>query len=152
MSNVQSLRGFATVSYWADDVEAAKTWYAELLGIAPYFERSGPDGRLAYAEFRLGDYQHELGIINCRFAPASAVTGPGGAIMYWHVDDIHGMLQKLKEMGATEYEPLILRGDSGFVTASVVDPFGNVLGIMFNPHYVDVWGRQQKDVIVHDHR
>jgi len=152
MSKVQSLRGFATISYWADDVEAAKTWYAELLGIAPYFERSGPDGRLAYAEFRLGDYQHELGIIDRGFAPASTAAGPGGVIMYWHVDDIHAMLQKLKEMGAAEYDPLIPRGDSGFVTASVVDPFGNVLGIMYNPHYVDVWSQQQKGVTVHDHR
>ena len=26
----------------------------------------------------------------------------------------------------------------GFVTASVYDPFGNVLGVMFNQHYLDV--------------
>ena len=26
------------------------------------------------------------------------------------------------------------------MTASVVDPFGNVLGIMYNPHYVEVLG------------
>ena len=45
------LRGFATVNYWADDLEAAKGWYAELLGVEPYFERSG------YYEFRVGDYQ-----------------------------------------------------------------------------------------------
>jgi hypothetical protein len=31
------LRGFATISFWADDLEAAKRWYAELLGIEPYF-------------------------------------------------------------------------------------------------------------------
>ena len=40
-------------------------------------------------------------------------------------------------MGATEYEAITPRGDSGFVTASVVDPFGNVLGIMYNPHWVE---------------
>jgi hypothetical protein len=26
----------------------------------------------------------------------------------------------------------------GFVTASVIDPFGNLLGVMYNQHYVDV--------------
>jgi hypothetical protein len=26
----------------------------------------------------------------------------------------------------------------GFVTASVTDPFGNLLGVMYNQHYVDV--------------
>lgn len=137
MSTKQTLRGFATISYWADDMEAAKAWYSELLGIAPYFERSGPDGQLAYAEFRLGDYQHELGLIDRRFAPALATAGPGGAIMYWHVDDIEATLNHLKAMGAEEYEPLVHRGE-GFITASVTDPFGNVLGIMYNSHYLEI--------------
>jgi hypothetical protein len=35
------LRGFATINYRADDVEAAKRWYSQLLGTAPYVERSG---------------------------------------------------------------------------------------------------------------
>jgi catechol 2,3-dioxygenase-like lactoylglutathione lyase family enzyme len=43
------LRGFATINYWTDDMEAATRWYAELLGIQPYFQRPGPDGRPAYA-------------------------------------------------------------------------------------------------------
>jgi predicted enzyme related to lactoylglutathione lyase len=111
MSTKQTLRGFSTISYWADDMEAAKAWYSELLGSAPYFERSGPDGQLAYAEFRLGDYQHELGLIDRRFAPAHATAGLGGAIMYWHVDDIEATLNNLKAMGAEEYEPLVHRGE-----------------------------------------
>ena len=41
-------------------------------------------------------------------------------------------------MGAKEYQPITNHGDSGFVAASVVDPFGNVLGIMDNPHYVEI--------------
>src|SRR5215472_4203803 len=36
------LRGFATINYWADDLGAAKRWYAELLGVEPYFERQDP--------------------------------------------------------------------------------------------------------------
>ena len=26
----------------------------------------------------------------------------------------------------------------GFVTATAVDPFGNLLGVMHNPHYVEI--------------
>jgi hypothetical protein len=37
-----------------------------------------------------------------------------------------------------EYQPITPRSDAGFVTASVVDPFGNVLGVMYNPHDLDV--------------
>jgi predicted enzyme related to lactoylglutathione lyase len=133
------LRGFATVSYWADDLEAAKEWYSELLGIEPYFERQ-VGGQPAYAEFRVGDYGHELGLIDSRYAPEGSAIGPGGAVLYWHVDDVAATLERLLSMGAREYEVLTRRGEEGFVTASVVDPFGNVLGIMYNPHYLEVLG------------
>ena len=40
-------------------------------------------------------------------------------------------------LGATECEPVTERGP-GFVTASVADPFGNILGVMYNRHYLEV--------------
>ncbi len=132
-----TLRGFATLNIWADDVSAAVAWYAELLGVQPYFERPGPEGRPAYIEFRVGDHQDELGIIDRRYQPPGAAPGPGGAIVHWHVDDLEATVARLRELGATEYSRITPRGDSGFVTASVVDPFGNVLGVMSNPHYVE---------------
>jgi len=130
------LRGFATINYWADDLDAAKRWYAELLGVEPYFERAGPDGRPAYAEFRIGDHQDELGLVDHRWAPSGAAAEPGGAVMYWHVDDVAAAFERLLSIGAREYQPITRRGDQGFVTAAVVDPFGNVLGVMYNPHYL----------------
>jgi predicted enzyme related to lactoylglutathione lyase len=137
------LRGFATVNYWAEDLEAAKGWYSELLGIEPYFERA-VGGSPAYVEFRVGDYQHELGIIDRRFAPPGLGAQRGGAICYWHVDDVQATLDRLLSMGAEPLEPITERGP-GFVTASVVDPFGNVLGVMYNPHYVEVVGSARRD-------
>jgi predicted enzyme related to lactoylglutathione lyase len=137
------LRGLTTVSFWTADMEAAKKWYTELLGLAPYFERPGPDGRLAYMEFRLGDYQHELGIIHRNYAPKAATAGPGGAVVYWHVDNVAAALEKVTAMGAKEYEPLTNRG-TGFITASVLDPFGNILGIMYNPHYLEILDSTKK--------
>ena len=68
-------------------------WYAELLDLEPYFERSGPDGRPAYYEFRLGDHQDELGLIDRRFAPPGGADRPGGAVVYWHVDDVSSGLR-----------------------------------------------------------
>jgi predicted enzyme related to lactoylglutathione lyase len=135
----QMLRGFATISYWADDLEAARDWYSDLLGVQPYFVRP-EEGPPAYVEFRIGDYKNELGIIDRRYAPDGAGSGPGGVVMYWHVDDVAVTFDRLLSMGAREYEPVTPRGDSGWITASVVDPFGNVLGIVYNPHYVEVLG------------
>ena len=132
-----SVRGFSTLNIWADDVRAAADWYTEFLGIEPYFEQAGPDGRPAYIEFRIGDYLAELGIIDRRYAPAGSASAPGGAVMHWHVDDLEATVERLLSMGAEQYEPITARGQ-GFVTASVVDPFGNVLGVMTNPHYLEV--------------
>lgn len=131
------LRGLTTVSFWAADLAAAKQWYSDLLGMPPYFERLGPDGSLAYIEFRLGDYQHELGIIDSRYAPASWTAGATGAIVYWHVDDIAATYDKLLAQGAQAHMGITTRGE-GFITASVVDPFGNILGIMYNAHYLAI--------------
>lgn len=145
MNKTQTLRGMATVSFWADDVKAAREWYTELLGVTPYFER--PDaGNPSYIEFRFGDLQHELGIIDRKFSPKGASSGPGGAVLFWHVDDINATLQRLLSMGAKEYEPLIHR-EAGFITASVVDPFGNVLGIMYNPHYLEMLDQEKKEKV-----
>jgi predicted enzyme related to lactoylglutathione lyase len=102
------LRGLATISFWADDVLAARAWYSELLGIPPYFER--PDAETpAYIEFRLGDYQHELGIIDRKYAPPGAASAPGGVITYWHVDDVAATLERLTAMGrkCTNRSPIV---------------------------------------------
>src|SRR5688572_24206409 len=136
MANTLNLRGLTTVSFYADDVKAARQWYSELFGMEPYFQRPDAENP-AYIEFRLGDYQHELGIIDRKYAPKGSASTPGNAIIFWHVDDLDGMIALAKEHGATEYEPKTPRGE-GFITASLVDPFGNILGLMYNVHYLSV--------------
>ena len=139
MDNKPLLRGMATVNFWADDVVAARDWYAALLGVEAYFQMPSAE-QPAYVEFRIGDSADEIGIVDRRYAPRGMQPGPGGAILFWHVDDIAAAFARLKEMGATEHDPVTKRGKGGFVTASVLDPFGNILGIMYNPHYLEVVG------------
>lgn len=135
------LRGLATVSFYATDVKAARNWYEKLLGIEAYYAVPNVDAP-AYVEFRFGDLQCELGIIDAKYAPHDVTTHPAGAIVYWHVDDLDGTLARLVELGATVNEDIVDRGNNtGFRTASVVDPFGNLLGIMTNPHYLEMLSR-----------
>jgi len=65
------LRGLALLNIYADDLDAARRWYAELLGFDAYFDRPG------YTEFRIGDYQQELGIIDRRYAPQGDADAGG---------------------------------------------------------------------------
>lgn len=130
------LRGFTTINYWADDVKAARDWYAQVLEAEPYFVRP-EEGPPAYVEFRVGPDEDELGLIDRRYAPPSTSRDAGGAIMHWHVDDVSAAVARLLELGATEYQPVTER-EAGFVTASVVDPFGNILGLMYSPHFLEM--------------
>jgi predicted enzyme related to lactoylglutathione lyase len=130
------LRGLTTVTFFADDVTAAVDWYTELFGVEPYFVRSA-DGRPVYVEFRIGDYMHEFGLLDSRFAPHKASGRPAGAVTYWAVDDVQVAFDRLIAHGATVHDKPTERGP-GFITASVVDPFGNILGVMYNQHYLDV--------------
>lgn len=134
------LQGMATLSLYAEDVRAAAEWYSEVLGFPPYYEVPGPSGAPAYVEWRVGDFEHELGVIDARYRPDPALTG--GPLVYWHVDDLPAAVDRLVGLGASPHQPITPRGTEGtFVTASVVDPFGNVLGLMTNPHFAELRSR-----------
>lgn len=136
------LRGLTTMSYFADDVAKAADWYAGVFGIEPYYRVDGGGGQLAYVEFRLGDRQDEFGIISRAYAPGTPADDYGSApIAFWHVDDVEAALAALESAGARPHQPVVERAP-GYVTASVVDPFGNVLGIMYNQHFVDTIAAQ----------
>ncbi|MFI6866257.1 VOC family protein [Nocardia sp. NPDC050406] len=130
------LRGLTTVNHFATDVQAAVRWYAEVFGVEPYFEKEF-GGQVAYVEFRIGDFQHEFGILDARYAPHPVGEKPSGTMTYWAVDDVNAAFERLLALGATEHAKPTEHGP-GFVTASVIDPFGNVLGVMFNQHYLDI--------------
>jgi predicted enzyme related to lactoylglutathione lyase len=133
------LRGLTTTAFYSPDFEATKRWYTELFGIPPYMDTP------AYMEWRIGDYQHEFGVIHSKYAgsplamtPDPATIGrPAGAIVYWHVEDVPAAQARLVDMGATAHDAPHDRG-TGFITASVIDPWGNVLGLMYNPHYLEI--------------
>ena len=79
------LRGLATVNFFADDLIAARDWYADLFGIDAYFQRPDaqtppnriPRGRLPG---RAGHHRPPL-----RAAPR---RGTGRCGVYRHVDDV----------------------------------------------------------------
>lgn len=84
-----------------------------------------------------------LGLIDSRYAPDGTATKSAGAVVYWHVDNVTEAFEKLLSMGAKEYEAPTVRGE-GFITASAIDPFGNILGIMYNQHYLEVLSSTRK--------
>ena len=60
------LRGLSTMNLWAEDLPAATRWYTGLLGVEPYFASEAAGRGSGYVEFRVGDYQQELGIMDSR--------------------------------------------------------------------------------------
>lgn len=115
------IQGLRTAIYNAPDLEQAKNWYSKVLGIEPYFDEP------FYVGFNVGGY--ELGLL-----PDAKAAGPGGVTVYWGVADAAEALNNLLESGAELVEPVQDVG-GGIKTAAVLDPFGNVFGIIENPHF-----------------
>ena len=116
-------QGLRTVIYHAPDLAAAKEWYARALGVQPYFDEP------FYVGFNVAGY--ELGLDP---DPASATGTGNSAVAYWGVSDAAAALARLVELGATDRLGVQDVGD-GIRLASVIDPFGNVFGIIENPHF-----------------
>jgi uncharacterized glyoxalase superfamily protein PhnB len=72
---------------------------------------------------------YELGL-----DPNSTASGPGGTIAYWGVADARAAFDRLISLGATARSDVQDVGE-GIRVATVVDPFGNVFGIIENPHF-----------------
>ena len=55
-------------------------------------------------------------------------------VSYWGVENIHETFDGLIELVATENEkPYNVGGE--IITATVKDPFGNLIGLIYNPHF-----------------
>jgi len=115
--------GLRTVIYHAPDVEKAKTWYSAAFGRARYFDES------FYVGFEIGGF--ELGLDPDL---SEGPTGPGGTGVYWGVADAEASFARLLELGGREHSGVKDVG-GGIKVASVLDPSGNVFGIIENPHF-----------------
>jgi len=114
------IQGLRTVIYPAGDLAKGKAWYSQVLGVEPYFDEP------FYVGYSVGGF--ELGLI------PDGVPGPQGALAYWGVPDANAELARLQGLKAKVHEPLKDVG-GGIKVASVVDPFGNLFGIIENPAF-----------------
>ena len=115
-------QGLRTVIYHVPDLAQAKAWYATAFGIQPYFDEP------FYVGFSVGGY--ELGL----HPDLSGVSFGNNAVAYWGVPKIEDAMAHMQKCGAaTRSEPMDV--GEGIKVASVDDPWGNVIGIIENPHF-----------------
>jgi catechol 2,3-dioxygenase-like lactoylglutathione lyase family enzyme len=112
------LLGLRTAIYRTPDLAQGKLWYTKVLGFAPYFDQP------FYVGFNVGGF--ELGLL-----PDATQNTVG---VYWGVKGIDAAYARLLELGATPRTEVTDVGD-GIRAGDVLDPFGNVFGIIENPHY-----------------
>ena len=117
-----NILGLRTAAYTVSDLTAAKDWYTKAFDTSPYFDEP------FYVGFNIGGY--ELGLLPDDISPENK----GGVYTYWGVEDIEAVYSKLLDLGATGHEkPQNVGGE--LMVASVKDPWGNILGIIYNPAF-----------------
>ena len=115
--------GLRTTIYKVGDIDKAKNWYAKVFNTEPYFDQP------FYVGFDIGGY--ELGLQPEETPSTDKIES---VVTYWGVDDIQTVYDNFIEDGATENEkPYNVGGD--LMTATVKDPWGNVIGLIYNPEF-----------------
>ena len=112
--------GLRTATYDVVDLQRAKAWYSEVLGIPPYFDEP------FYVGFEVGGYELSL---------SPSMDPADGPLTYWGVPDVEVALARLTAAGAAVHEPVTEVG-GGIRVATVLEPAGTRLGIIENPHFV----------------
>ena len=115
--------GLRTTIYKVDDIAKAKEWYSKAFLTDPYFDEP------FYVGFSIGGY--ELGL---QPDDTPAKDKVESVVAYWGVDNITDTYNRLISIGATENEPPYNVGGD-LMTATVKDPYGNILGLIYNPHF-----------------
>ena len=117
------IQGLRSVIYRVADIDQAKVWYREAFGVEPYFDQP------FYVGFQVGGYELGLDPDLSEGAP-----GPGGAVAYWGVPSIEVAYERFIKLGAI---PVVAIKDvgQGIQVATVADPFGNLIGLVENPHF-----------------
>lgn len=118
-----SILGLRTTIYKVSDIEKAKNWYEKAFETKAYFNEP------YYVGFNIGGY--ELGL--------QPEEGPKGekiesVVSYWGVEKIQEVYDRLIALGATENEKPYNPGGE-MMTATLKDPFGNVIGLIYNPYF-----------------
>lgn len=115
--------GLRTAIYKVGDINTATEWYSKAFRTQPYFEEP------FYVGFNIEGY--ELGL-----QPEQIPTTEKqeSVTVLWGVEDIHLEYKRLLDLGASEHEkPMNVGGE--LMVASVIDPWGNVLGLIYNPEF-----------------
>ena len=115
--------GLRTVIYKVPDLTRAKAWYAEAFGVQPYFDEP------FYVGFNIGGF--ELGLDP---DGSGAKAGPGGSVAYWGVEQIDSAVSQFAAAGAALVSAIQAVGED-IKVATVSDPFGNLIGLIENPHF-----------------
>ncbi len=117
-------KALMTAIYPVSDVAAAKSWYAEVFGVEPYFDEP------FYVGFNVAGY--ELGLV-----PGEApVHEPGnrGVVAYWGVENADAAWKRVTAAGAKPLDAVKDVG-GGIRVGIVTDPYGNAIGLIENPHF-----------------
>ena len=115
--------GLRTVVYQVINLQEAKQWYAKVFCRQPYFDEP------FYVGFNIGGF--ELGLDPGRNGVQPSADN---VVAYWGVENCQTAFDHLLASGATAMQmPQEVGG--GIVHAYVLDPFGNVLGVIENPHF-----------------
>jgi predicted enzyme related to lactoylglutathione lyase len=115
--------GLRTTIYHVPDIDEAKKWYSKAFLTEPYFDQP------FYVGFNVGGY--ELGL-----QPEEDIFSErtDNVVSFWGVENIEAEYKRFLSLGASAHHPPQDVGEN-ILVATVKDPWGNAIGLIYNPHF-----------------
>lgn len=122
--------GLRKTIYKVADIQKATDWYSKAFETDPFFQEPH------YVSFDIRGYELVLQ------PKSNTILGNNeNVVAYWGVENIQQTFDRLIRLGATVNEkPYNVGGE--LLMATVEDPFGNIIGLIYNPNFtvqVDQW-------------
>lgn len=115
--------GLRTVIYHVTNLAEAKEWYSKAFHTKPYFDED------FYVGFSIAGY--ELGLVPDN---RKSKDKSDNVETMWGVPNVEAEHKRLLDLGCTELNPPTNVGGD-LIVSNVKDPWGNVIGLIYNPDF-----------------
>jgi predicted enzyme related to lactoylglutathione lyase len=118
----KSILGLRTCIYYVPNLTEAIAWYTKAFETAPYFNEP------FYVGFNIAGY--ELGLL----PQEKELNREVNIETYWGVENVQEQYDRFISLGAKAHSaPQNVGGE--IVVATVLDPWGNAIGLIYNPEF-----------------
>lgn len=111
------VKAFSTIRISVLNVAESRDWYRALFNLEPMEDIEN------FASFKISNTCFDISL-----ADSKSPVSTGGSVGYWLVDNLDGVLEKVKLLGGKIYRGPLRVPEVERTIVQIQDPFGSIIG------------------------